>query len=117
MRNPTAHGGLAVSTLMKLKGIFYPIVAKIGGRKSQGAEGDAVVIYCEPLATRDLESSGFPAGEKRWPETDPILKGTRVNFSEGALVRRLFNTHKGLISLGHLFYATDVLNSCLSFNE
>jgi len=28
------------------------------------------------LATPDLESSGFPEGEKRWPKIDPILKFT-----------------------------------------
>ena len=37
-----------------------PNVAKAGGFQSQGAEGDAVVLYCNPLATRDLESSRFP---------------------------------------------------------
>ena len=39
----------------------YPNVAKVGGIQSQGAKGAAVVIYCNPLATPDLESSGFPA--------------------------------------------------------
>ena len=39
---------------------FNPNVAKAGGLQSQGAEGDAVVLYCNPLATRDLESSRFP---------------------------------------------------------
>ncbi len=38
----------------------YPNIAKAGGFQSQGAEGDAVVLYCNPLATRDLESSRFP---------------------------------------------------------
>ena len=37
-----------------------PNVAKAGGFQSQGAEGDTVVLYCNPLATRDLESSRFP---------------------------------------------------------
>ena len=40
--------------------IVKPNVAKAGGAQSQGAEGDAVVLYCNPLATRDLESSRFP---------------------------------------------------------
>jgi hypothetical protein len=53
-----------------------PNVAKVGGLQSQGAKGAAVVVYCKPLATRDLKSSGFPAGEKRWPKIDPILKFT-----------------------------------------
>ncbi len=39
----------------------YPNVAKAGGIKSQGAKGATVVIYCNPLATPDLDSSGFPA--------------------------------------------------------
>ena len=37
-----------------------PNVAKAGGFQSQGADGDAVVLYCNPLATLDLESSRFP---------------------------------------------------------
>ena len=39
-----------------------PNVAKAGGLQSQGAKGEAVVDYCEPLATWDLEPSGFPEG-------------------------------------------------------
>ena len=39
---------------------YYPSDAKAGGFQSQGAEGDAVVLYCNPLATLDLESSRFP---------------------------------------------------------
>ncbi len=38
-----------------------PIVAKPGGDQSQGAKGEAVVIYCDPLVTKDLGTSGFPA--------------------------------------------------------
>ena len=37
----------------------YPNVAKAGGLQSQGVEGEAVVIYCEPLTTPDLMSSGL----------------------------------------------------------
>ena len=40
--------------------MLSPSVAKVGGLQSQGARGEAVVIYCEPLATPDLESSDFP---------------------------------------------------------
>jgi hypothetical protein len=37
-----------------------PNVAKVGGLQSTApAEGAAVVIYCKPSATPDLESSGF----------------------------------------------------------
>jgi len=39
-----------------------PNVVKVGRLQSQGAKGDAVVVYCEPFATQDLESSGFPEG-------------------------------------------------------
>ena len=35
---------------------------KVGGLHSQGAKGAAVVVYCKPLATLDLEPSGFPEG-------------------------------------------------------
>jgi len=37
-----------------------PIVAKVGGLQSRGVKGEAVVFYCEPLTTKDLEPSGFP---------------------------------------------------------
>ncbi len=40
--------------------VFYPNVAKVGGLQSQDAKGEAVVGYCKPLATPDLEPSGFP---------------------------------------------------------
>ena len=39
-----------------------PSVAKVGGLQNQGAKGEAVVGYCDPLATPDLEPSGFPEG-------------------------------------------------------
>ena len=39
-----------------------PNVAKIGGLQSQGAKVEAVVGYCEALATPDLKPSGFPEG-------------------------------------------------------
>ena len=34
------------------------------GGQSQGAKGEAVVIYCEPLAPQDLGASGFPGRVK-----------------------------------------------------
>jgi hypothetical protein len=37
-----------------------PNVATVGGLQSQGADGETVVGYCEALATKDLEPSGFP---------------------------------------------------------
>jgi hypothetical protein len=39
-----------------------PIVAKAGWLQSRGIKGEAVVIYRNPLITKDLESSGFPVG-------------------------------------------------------
>jgi hypothetical protein len=39
-----------------------PIVAEVGGIQSQSAEGAAVASYCEPSATPDPKSSGFPVG-------------------------------------------------------
>ena len=44
--------------------MFNPIVAKAGGDQSQGAKGEAVVIYCDPLVTQDLGASGFPGRVK-----------------------------------------------------
>jgi hypothetical protein len=46
-------------------GNVYPSVAKAGGGQSQGAKGEAVVIYCDPLATQDMGSSGFPGRVKK----------------------------------------------------
>jgi len=43
-------------------GIINPIVAKAGWLQSRGIKGEAVVIYRNPLITKDLESSGFPVG-------------------------------------------------------
>ncbi len=39
-----------------------PIVAKAGWLQSLYIKGEAVVIYRNPLITKDLESSGFPRG-------------------------------------------------------
>jgi hypothetical protein len=41
-----------------------PNVAKAGGLQSQGDKGAAVVVYCKPLATPDMKSSGFPPRHK-----------------------------------------------------
>jgi hypothetical protein len=41
---------------------LYPIVAKAGWFQSRGIKGEAVIIYRNPLITKDLESSGFPRG-------------------------------------------------------
>jgi hypothetical protein len=74
--------GLATISTMMMNGSGYvhPNVAKVGGLQSQGAKGEAIVVYCEPLATQDMELSGFPAGEKRWPIIGPILKCTLGGF-------------------------------------
>jgi hypothetical protein len=48
-------------------GVFwvYPNVAKAGGSQNQNAKGEAVALYCDPLATPDLASSGFPGRVKK----------------------------------------------------
>jgi hypothetical protein len=46
-------------------GWVYPNVAKAGGSQSQDAKGEAVALYCDPLATPDLASSGFPGRVKK----------------------------------------------------
>jgi sucrose phosphorylase len=45
-----------------IKHTVHPNDAKVRGLQSQGAEGEAVVGYCEPSATPDIEASGFPDG-------------------------------------------------------
>jgi hypothetical protein len=45
-------------------GSIDPNVAKAGAIQSQGAKGAAVVFYCKPLATPDLDCSGFPVRVK-----------------------------------------------------
>ncbi|WP_319522290.1 hypothetical protein [uncultured Desulfosarcina sp.] len=52
-------------SIVKLDDGVNPSVAKAGGSQSQGAKGEAVVVYCNPLATPDLVSSGFPARVKK----------------------------------------------------
>jgi hypothetical protein len=48
---------------MKLSGRRVDLnVAKIGGLQSPDVKGEAVVVYCDPLTTQDLKSSGFPVG-------------------------------------------------------
>ncbi|MBW2041867.1 MAG: type II secretion system protein [Deltaproteobacteria bacterium] len=47
--------------LSRTPGIFLN-VAKVGRLQSRGAKGEAVVVYGEPFATQDLQSSGFPEG-------------------------------------------------------
>ena len=54
----------------------YPIVAKVGGLHSQGGKGAAVVGYRKPLATPDMESSGFPRRGKKDGETELVLECT-----------------------------------------
>jgi len=43
----------------------YPKVAKAGESQSQGAKGEVVALYCDPLATPDLVFSGFPGRVKK----------------------------------------------------
>ena len=52
--------------------ILSPNVAKSGGLHRQGAEGEVVILYCEPLATLDLNPSGFPGTGKQRSKIDAI---------------------------------------------
>jgi molecular chaperone DnaJ len=49
----------------RVQNLTHPSVAKAGGCQSQGAKGEAVALYCDPLATPDLASSGFPGRVKK----------------------------------------------------
>jgi hypothetical protein len=73
----------------RLFGNFTLSLQKLEGSRVKATGGEAVVGYCEPPATQDLESSGFPGGEKRWHKIDPILKFTIGLF----LTRRLYGVH------------------------
>jgi hypothetical protein len=53
--------------------MLNPSVAKAGGLQSQGAEGDAVINYCKPYTTPDLESSG-------WYLTNKQMLGRRARL-------------------------------------
>jgi hypothetical protein len=50
----------------------YPLstlsLQKSEGSRAKASKGVAVVGYCKPLATRDLESSGFPPNLIIWGE-------------------------------------------------
>ena len=39
---------------------FFHPAGKAGGSQSQGAKGEVVALYYDPLATLDLASSSFP---------------------------------------------------------
>jgi hypothetical protein len=55
----------AAYKLLADKDGVFPNVAKAGGSQSQDAKGEAVALYCDPLATPDLASSGFPGRVKK----------------------------------------------------
>ena len=80
-------------------GALYPNVAKAGGlqsqeehfnkinleassRKAGASEGEVVVLYFEPSATRNLKSSGFPRcfKGKQHGKIDPILRILRWRY-------------------------------------
>jgi hypothetical protein len=58
-----------------------PSVAKVGGGQSQGAKGEAVAIYCDPLATLDLGASDFPGRVKNEKIIDTPWTAHSVNAS------------------------------------
>ena len=41
---------------------IYPNVSKAEGFRVKASDGEVVVLYFEPSATQNLESSGFPTG-------------------------------------------------------
>jgi hypothetical protein len=57
-----------------------PNVAKADGNQSQGAKGEAVALYCDPLATPDLAFSGFPGRVKKRENYRYALDAPVVNF-------------------------------------
>ena len=59
--------------------MLNPNVAKAGGVQSQGAKGEAVALYCDPLATPDLGASGFPARVKNEKIIDTPWTAQMVN--------------------------------------
>jgi hypothetical protein len=63
----------AFAALVQHMGVS-PNAAKAGELQSQGAGGEAVSIYCEPMATRDLEFSGFPARVNKIGKSSPSLE-------------------------------------------
>jgi len=60
MRRRCHHDYRRLTAVSALFSRLDPSVAKAGAIQSQGAKGAAVVIYCNPLATPDLDGSGFP---------------------------------------------------------
>jgi hypothetical protein len=62
--NPVPYLIHIIPIAMQMQDFFniYPNVAKVGRLHSRGAKGEAVVVYCESVATQDPESSGVPGG-------------------------------------------------------
>jgi len=56
----------------------YLKVAKVGGLQSQGAEGEAVVGYCEHSATPDMEPSGFPLDKNALCDGIESISASRI---------------------------------------
>jgi hypothetical protein len=50
---------------LQKRDMVNPSVEKAGGVLSQGDKGEALLIYCDPLATQDMGSSGFPGRVKK----------------------------------------------------
>ena len=61
---------------------IYPNVAKAGGLQSQGVEGEAVVVYREPLTTPDLMSSGLSRRVNNMAKSIPSFELTWWNIQE-----------------------------------
>ena len=61
---------------------IHPNVAKAGGLQSQGVEGEAVVVYREPLTTPDLMSSGLSRRVNNMAKSTPSFLSRRSLKSE-----------------------------------
>jgi hypothetical protein len=62
-----------------------PTLQKPEGFRVQASEGEVVVLYFEPSATQNLESSGFPEGETTWqnrphPSNSPMEVSKNLSF-------------------------------------
>ena len=83
-----------------------PNVAKAGGLQSRGAEGEAVETYCEPLATKDLDSSGFPARVNNVEKSAYLWNLPSVTSRKWCIIFYIDNNNGPLSVFCHFVYAT-----------
>ncbi len=81
-------------------------VGKTGRLQSQGTKGKAVVGCCDPLATPDLESSGF-SGRGKKMEKNRTHPGMDHGFGPSQRLGFIFNTMPmALAGFSPSFHAT-----------